>query len=324
MVKLQRLARDKPKSKATAVLLMTMTLALVFSTVKMSRSDVAAFIYDNSSTLSTAAQDTTTNEDRFSLAKKESLGFFDDIDSTDWRRLKERFQSTRPNALFDQKDEIYQEHAKQANIFWVENYDPEFTCQHERKVGPLGDGGKWVCDPHRIDKDNCIVYSVGSCGDFTFEEAVLKDVSKSCEIHTFDVLAERNGEDFAELAKKAGVEFHHYGLGSPGRGNPNGKRFKDIIPELKHEGKTIDMMKIDCESCEWGQYVEWIEDWTNSGVKVRTLLIELHKAPLPATPDFFKKMLDAGYIIYHKDINGLRSLGVEYGFVLLHEDFQKA
>ena len=143
----------------------------------------------------------------------------------------------KANALFDQIGEIYQEHAKQANVFWVENYDPEFTCQHERKVRPLGDGGKWVCDPHRIDKDNYIVYSVGSCGDFTFEEAVLKDVSKSCEIHTFDVLAERNGEAFAELAKKAGVEFHHYGLGSPGRGNPNCKRFKDIIPELKHEGK---------------------------------------------------------------------------------------
>jgi hypothetical protein len=34
------------------------------------------------------------------------------------------------------------------------------------------------------------------------------------------------------------------------------------IPEfqklLRHEGRTIDILKIDCEGCEWTSYKDWI------------------------------------------------------------------
>ena len=236
--------------------------------------------------------------------------------------------------LFDPNSEEYKtkNERNKANIFWTENYDPEFTCQHERKIGPLGDGGKWVCDPHRIDKDNCIVYSVGSCGDFSFEEAVFKDISKSCEIHTFDIIKEKGGMDFAKLGKEAGVEFHHYGLGKPSETDtksqtleiPNLKPLKEIISELKHEGMTIDILKIDCEGCEWDQYEDWIKDLTTAGVTVRLFLIEVHNAPYLKTAQFFKMMLDAGYVIYHKEYNGYWHKYIEFAFVLLDKDFQKA
>ena len=36
------------------------------------------------------------------------------------------------------------------------------------------------------ESEPCLIYSVGSRGDFSFEEAVRKDVSKHCEVHTFD------------------------------------------------------------------------------------------------------------------------------------------
>ena len=54
------------------------------------------------------------------------------------------------------------------------NYEPEFGSRHERRVGRLGDGGKWICDPHRLrptttkvesslqeQPQPCLVYSVG-------------------------------------------------------------------------------------------------------------------------------------------------------------------
>ncbi|CAE8596625.1 unnamed protein product [Polarella glacialis] len=55
----------------------------------------------------------------------------------------------------------------------------------------MGDGGKWVCDPERITKQvnsggSCLVYSVGSNGQFDFEARVLRDISPSCEVHVFD------------------------------------------------------------------------------------------------------------------------------------------
>ena len=44
---------------------------------------------------------------------------------------------------------------------------------------------KWLCDPHRLNKDDCLIYSVGSNGQFTFE-AALNEVAPKCEVHVFD------------------------------------------------------------------------------------------------------------------------------------------
>ena len=62
------------------------------------------------------------------------------------------------------------------------------------------DGPKWVCDPHRITKlakarkqddpehPGCVIYSVGSNGDFSFELGMQKAVGDGvCEFHIFDM-----------------------------------------------------------------------------------------------------------------------------------------
>jgi hypothetical protein len=66
------------------------------------------------------------------------------------------------------------------------NVDPLFTCPHTRRIGGRGDGPK--CDPHRLRRLNdCLVYSIGSAGNFMFEDG-LNDIvrNKHCEIHVFD------------------------------------------------------------------------------------------------------------------------------------------
>ena len=140
-----------------------------------------------------------------------------------------------------------------------------FTCPHEFRFGKLGDGGKWVCDPHRILADNkeeedaksessCLVYSIGSNGNFQFEEETFKHVSPSCEIHTFDLVMDNRGKNFADEAKKTGVSFHHWGLGKKTKNMLRMKTFKEMMIELKHEQRTVDLMKIDCERCEYDQF----------------------------------------------------------------------
>ena len=258
----------------------------------------------------------------YALATKESLGFFNDISNESWNLYKQRFQSTRPNVSL-WKNRVLKELNEE--VFWAKNYDPEFTCPHEVKIGGIEDGGKWVCDPHRIDKDNCLVYSIGSNGDFSFEKGIYKDVSKSCTIHTFDMNdrhLDLKGYEllYKPLAKEAGVEFHQIMLGS---GAPNAKRFKEIISDLKHEGKTIDILKIDCEGCEYGQYLEWFQDFKDSNVIARNILVELHGTePLEKVQDFFAKMLENGYVIYHKEPNLLALECIEMAFILLDQDFQ--
>ena len=61
------------------------------------------------------------------------------------------------------------------------------------------DGPKWVCDPHRITKlardrkkedpnhPGCVIYSIGSNGDFKFEMGMQNTVGEGvCEFHIFD------------------------------------------------------------------------------------------------------------------------------------------
>ena len=113
-----------------------------------------------------------------------------------------------------------------------------------------------MCDLNRLrarDTD-CLIYSVGSFDDFSFEEAIMQDVSSACEIHVFDhtVSNPRN--------KPCGVHFHPWGLG--GAHEPawsDLKSLADIVVALSHKGRTIDVLQIDCEGCEWGTYGSWFD-----------------------------------------------------------------
>lgn len=134
-----------------------------------------------------------SNSDDFALAKRESLDFFDDIPSSHWNLLKQKVADMSPNY-----NTWYLPHPGKAapgdkrnnkdGYFYQNHYEPEFVCLHERRVGRLGDGGKWICDPHRItNQDDCLVYSVGSNNDFSFEQSVLDEIGQHCEIHTVSI-----------------------------------------------------------------------------------------------------------------------------------------
>lgn len=203
---------------------------------------------------------TTIDQDDFQKVLVESAGFFDDMHQGDWQRLKERMRAT-PDCGTDCAPAGPQE--------WHQtNWEPAFTCQHERCVSRWGDGGKWVCDPYRITKNkpSCLVYSVGSENDFSFEEGVWLDVSPECEIHTFDPTI---GEEPSNLPA-GNIQFHPWGLA--GQDNGTSKTLPTIINELGHTGREIDIFKIDCEGCEWDTYKGWFDGATT----IRQIQIELH------------------------------------------------
>ncbi|KAH9061855.1 methyltransferase domain-containing protein [Lactarius vividus] len=66
-------------------------------------------------------------------------------------------------------------------------FPPAFSCPHElERIGALGDGGKWVCGLSQLqDKEDCIVYSVGSPADASFEAELLAR-TRHCQLFVFD------------------------------------------------------------------------------------------------------------------------------------------
>jgi hypothetical protein len=257
----------------------------------------------------------------FDLARQESLGFFDDITNEEWKRMQEKARAMYPNTYDDPK-----RNTRLPAKWFQNNYEPDFVCRHERRIGKLGDGGKWVCDPHRIQaKKDCLIYSVGSNGDASFERAVQSDIGSHCEIHTFDF-----GDYNATVVEQApGVVYHRWGLSdTTSDGVRKFKTMQETVELLGHTGRTIDIFKIDCEGCELTTHAGWFD---NVDVTLRQILVEIHsdlKEPgsmrMPETDNLFKRLYKEGYVIFHKEPNiAYWRFGkcVEYAFLKLSPSF---
>mmetsp|Transcript_44351 Transcript_44351/g.106846 ORF Transcript_44351/g.106846 Transcript_44351/m.106846 type:complete len:349 (+) Transcript_44351:62-1108(+) len=290
---------------------------------------IASTVYDDSSAsnstgVSSVSSSASTMIRNCSL---DSGGFFTDISENDWQLLKNRVH-TRQNHFNPKKPK---RSIQWPATWYQENFEPDFTCMHERRIGGMGDGPKWVCDPHRLmmsSKTNCLVYSIGSKGKYKFETAVLSEIGSHCEIHTFD--PELKGKSFGKQAPK-GVHYHNWGLMSEVGGKEaqaqffeigdkgNFKTMKESIEALGHVGREIDIFKIDCEGCEWTTY----QDWFHAGATLRQILVEVHETPEDFVVGFFEAMQEHGYVTFHKEPNIQFGGGkcVEYAFLKLEDSF---
>ena len=243
-------------------------------------------------------------------------------------------------ALFDT---VSRGGTQRADGWYQDNVEPAVTCAREERAGPAGEGGKWLCDPNRLRARgaDCLIYSVGSFDDFSFEEAITRDVSSAREIHAFDhtVSNPRN--------KPCGVHFHPLGLG--GAREPDGSDLKglaDIVVALGHKGRTIDVLKVDCEGCEWSTYGSWFD----ADVRVDEMLVEIHAGTIdsnlneihqswlslivgeqlfgrgaldpsrePVAKRFLRRLYDENFYIFHKEPNikysRLHKMCVEFALI---------
>jgi hypothetical protein len=80
------------------------------------------------------------DDEDFSLAGDQSYGLLDGISNQAWKRLQNRVRTRNnhkyPNNPYEFKD--------QANQWYQHNFEPDFTCLYEERVGGNGDGPKWV------------------------------------------------------------------------------------------------------------------------------------------------------------------------------------
>ena len=251
----------------------------------------------------------------------QSNGFFLESDTT-WM-IRKRLHDRQLRKEYDN------ENANSGNgddVWWQNHYDPTFHCRFERRLGKFGDGGKWVCNPHRIAEmarhsKSCIVYSVGSDGDFSFERSIMDEISEQCEIHTFDkndnsFYVERASKDPSfPLRDEPVPQFVHHHVAEIGSSHP-AVSIPEMIDRLGHRNKTIDIFKIDCEGCEWQTYTSWLDN----GVNIRQILVELHR---PFTSEmghkFFRYFINHGYAVFHKEPNG--SGCIEIAMIKLSKEF---
>ena len=221
----------------------------------------------SSSSSSTTATSSSNSNPIYELAKTQSNGFFDNISDDDWKRAQTIHTHMFPNYVnsadhsrYNYSNTIHDkgQYKKLSNshLWYGDNYQEEFHCAYAQRIRPTNeaDGPKWVCDPHRIAKqESCLVYSFGSNGKAEFEQGVVEEIGTHCEIHTFDPMSfnKRNGK-FQKALKKFNAEFHQWGLGTQeqsdgykaGKVHRNFKTLQETMEELGHTNRTIDIFKI--------------------------------------------------------------------------------
>ncbi len=299
--------------------------------------------------------DQQESKDPYALARTQSFGFFYDVPASSWMRWHQIFIQHENHRFPDKPltfnpeataDEVRPEkHRNRNNVragglfsypAWYQmNYEPNFSCPFEMRVGdPMnGDGGKWVCDVHRIKKlaherkakdpthPGCVIYSVGSNGDFTFELGMQKEVGEgTCEYHIFDM-----GDYASNVPPRLKRAFYHrWGLEEHNASRPSDMfhSLVDTVKMLGHENlDVIDVFKIDCEKCEWKTYADWLSD---DIPLLHQILVEVHHAPKDKVLDFFDSIERAGYLRFHKEPNIQFDAGcIEYAFVKVDKIFME-
>lgn len=188
----------------------------------------------------------------------------------------------------------------------------------------------------------CVVYSIGSNGDFNFELGIQKEIGEGiCEFHIFD-MGNFEGKMPKELKR---AHYHKWGLKNQDpnftpprpRGlswfkkllNANskttlsGQKFYGLLDTIKMLGHekldVIDIFKIDCEGCEWETYTDWLAEGVPT---LHQIQVEVHKVPGEVALNFFDTLEAAGYLRYHKEANiQFGSSCIEYGMVKVSTDF---
>jgi hypothetical protein len=216
-----------------------------------------------------------------------------------------------------------------------------WTLEKEPGVRKRHDGGKWLCGAQELHQsrrrpsaeygvgqhynrnNSCIVYSMGSCNQFDFEERV-RHIAPGCEIHTFD-------PTFAESGiGKPFYDAYHGDYGFGGIDNTEErfpvKSLPTIMKELGH--KHVDYLKIDVEGYEW-PFLDAV-DW--SVVRIGNLLMELHPSPdgkkfLGVNPtakemnDIFDKLEQAGFYEISLEPVTFTNFG-QVEIVFIHKDWR--
>jgi hypothetical protein len=159
-------------------------------------------------------------------------------------------------------------------------FAPDYNCPSlKERIGRIGDGGKWVCGMRRFSEGRqCLVYSLGSAGDTTFEEEFLNRTE--CEVHTFDPSLPPDTQD-AVLGRE-GLIFHSVGIGGAQyrqlssdapESSSNVQSLQAVMEGLGHV--WLDVLKIDIEGHEWGLLSEYYAT-PDANLPATQLLVEFH------------------------------------------------
>lgn len=150
--------------------------------------------------------------------------------------------------------------------------------------GHLNDGRKYICGIEQL-REPCHVLSLGSNGDYSYEEEIL--ARTPCMVYTFDCTSKaRSIDQNRHKSIEQCVGGEHISLGQI---------------HAMFGIREFSIMKIDIEGAEW----QLLHDWTNSSALPKQIEVEIHIGSSTAVElaRLFRWLYRLGYIAVNFDLN---------------------
>ena len=198
-------------------------------------------------------------------------------------------------------------------------FDPFLTCPDGRapvRFGAASDGGKFIC-ADVLNAPDCVVYSLGSNGDFAFEETILERTA--CTVVTFDCTSEARVVNPRHLYVKKCLGSAERMAGDPG----SWITLEAAMASMGHA--DLALLKIDIEGAEYDVLSEWTQDapglprqvavevhydwiyWMTPAFRdskdTSNLLWPMHKMRLADLALFMSHLTGAGYGVVSREDN---------------------
>ncbi|GBG67524.1 hypothetical protein CBR_g654 [Chara braunii] len=219
----------------------------------------------------------------------------------------------------------------------LNTWEPFYHCPFEERVGPFGDGGKWMCRVRDYAGPACVAYSFGCNGDVRWERDLVRITG--CDVHIYDptpwvvstmTYAPRETEEQTKTLAASprfpyrmpyGVKYHGWGLFESSnelarsvvkRLNPtaDGGTLGEIVN--KTGGPVPQIVKVDIEGSEW--FLNFTAD-AATWQQVHMFMVEIHLKDVGAgfykgslseweyVRDWIHQIEGLDFRMYHKEVN---------------------
>ena len=247
-------------------------------------------------------------------------------------RLREEFLQRRYNSNYSAV--VPWDH--RSHVYVWDWFPPIFSCPWRDRLGRFADGGKVVCNWQALARmgEACTVVSVGVQKEVSFETELASRTR--CQIHAFDHTVPKlpNARTVEQtvvrpcdgVGRGGAISFRKLGLGS-NLHQPGEASMLRTFDELTSSLGRIDLLKIDCEGCEWAVFRQLQR--AGSLARVDQLLIELHLSDrrghslgIKEVADLFAACEEAGLYPFSSEPNwrpaavlNQKPWAIEYSFV---------
>ncbi|KAF1759808.1 hypothetical protein GCK72_016275 [Caenorhabditis remanei] len=181
---------------------------------------------------------------------------------------------------------------------------PEVFCPEKIRVGTVGDGGKWVCNPWKVPRDS-VMFSLGLNNYIGFEEEWQKMTNNSNVLYGFDA-AEQNPDTKNTYSNIRGTSRQAtIAVAS----DPS--KHKYTIEDLARTSNIsdIEILKIDIEGAELTCLIPFLTKY-----QVCQIYLELHGGA-PEHVALLNRIAHLGYRLFSYEINGYSMSACEYSFI---------